>query len=216
MCTQVDAADAQVIAGPDEAGLEFQRSRVRLHRLLAAVPVCKRRPQAIPQKVVLEERGECRGWLGSPWCTAMLATRFCWREDARPCVRAKVLSPQRQRSAVLYRSGLTQGSSRSPELHHMGRPCCCIPPQGGRAQVTVRSSTESFICDEASQREIIICLCVQSNLFQQGSRHYQVKYARKDLAASLRPVWDAAQRTAADAETRSADLFMALEIIGKM
>lgn len=46
--TQVNAADAQVVAGPDEPGLEFQRSCVRLHRLLAAVPVCKGRPQTIP------------------------------------------------------------------------------------------------------------------------------------------------------------------------
>ena len=63
MCTQVDAADAQVVAGPDEPRLEFQRSRVRLHRLLAAVPVCKGRPQTIPQKVVLEEEARVGvGW----------------------------------------------------------------------------------------------------------------------------------------------------------
>lgn len=58
VCSQIDTADAQVVAGPDEPGLEFQRSRVSLHRLLAAVPVCEGRPQTIPQKVVLEE-----GWL---------------------------------------------------------------------------------------------------------------------------------------------------------
>lgn len=65
---------------------------------------------------------------------------------------------------------------------------------------------------------IIICFCVQSNLFQQGSRHYQVKYAGWDLGASLRPAGDAAQRTAsdqreADAETRSAGLYMEPEIV---
>lgn len=65
---------------------------------------------------------------------------------------------------------------------------------------------------------IIICFCVQSNLFQQGSRHYQVKYAGWDLGASLRPAGDAAQRTEsdqreADAETRSAALSTEPEIV---
>lgn len=50
---QVDAADAQVVSGPDEAGLQLQSSRVRLHRLLAAVAVRQRGAETVPQQVVL-------------------------------------------------------------------------------------------------------------------------------------------------------------------
>lgn len=182
MCAQVDAADAQVVAGPDEPGLELQGSCVRLHRLLAAVPVCEGRPQTIPQKVVLEEEASvgvgCDGHAGNVFmlerrrsCSCSCALKFLLLANDRGALLADLLL------YVLYQSRLTQAYLMSPEIHHIGRPCCCIPPRGGRAQVTVRSSTRSFIWDEASQRGIIICLCVQSNLFQQGSPHYQVKYA---------------------------------------
>ena len=55
MCPQVDAADAQVVAGADEAWLELQGLGVGLHCLLAAVPVSQRGPQAVPQQVVLQK-----------------------------------------------------------------------------------------------------------------------------------------------------------------
>lgn len=51
--SQIDAADAQVVSGPNEAGLQVQRSAVRLHRLLAAVAIRQRRSQTVPQQVVL-------------------------------------------------------------------------------------------------------------------------------------------------------------------
>lgn len=53
MRSQVDAADAQVVSGSDESRLQLQGSSVRLHRLLAAVAVCQRGAQAVPQQVVL-------------------------------------------------------------------------------------------------------------------------------------------------------------------
>lgn len=53
--SQVDAADAQVVAGPNEARLELQGSGVGFHCLLAAVPVSQCGTQAVPQQVVLEE-----------------------------------------------------------------------------------------------------------------------------------------------------------------
>lgn len=65
VCPQVNAADAQVVAGPDEARLQLEGSRVGLHRLLAAVAIRQRGAQPIPQKVVLEwvrgkvHRSEC-------------------------------------------------------------------------------------------------------------------------------------------------------------
>lgn len=125
VCTQVDAADAQVVAGPDEAGLEFQRSCVRLHRLLAAVPVCKGRPQTIPQKVVLE--GEAS--VGVGWARIRVRfrfrIRFRFRFRFRLRFRAIILERRASPScalgsvssalladlllSVLYRSHLTQG-----------------------------------------------------------------------------------------------------------
>ena len=51
--SQVDAADPQVVSGPDESGLQLQSSGVRFHRLLAAVPVRQRGAQTVPQQVVL-------------------------------------------------------------------------------------------------------------------------------------------------------------------
>lgn len=65
VCPQVNAADAQVVAGPDEARLQLEGSCVGLHRLLAAVAIRQRGTQSIPQKVVLEwvrgkvHRSEC-------------------------------------------------------------------------------------------------------------------------------------------------------------
>lgn len=53
MCAQVNTADAQVVAGPDEPRLQLESSRVRLHRLFAPVPVCQRGSQAVPQQIVL-------------------------------------------------------------------------------------------------------------------------------------------------------------------
>lgn len=54
VCSQVDAADSQVVSGPDEPGLQIQCSSVRLHRLLAAVPISQRCSQPVPQQVVLK------------------------------------------------------------------------------------------------------------------------------------------------------------------
>lgn len=65
VCPQINAADTQVVAGPDEARLQLEGSRVGLHRLLAAVAIRQRGAQSIPQKVVLEwvsgqvHRSEC-------------------------------------------------------------------------------------------------------------------------------------------------------------
>lgn len=53
MCPKVDAADAEVISGADEAWLELQSSGVGLHCLLAAVAISQRGPQPIPQQIVL-------------------------------------------------------------------------------------------------------------------------------------------------------------------
>lgn len=72
----------------------------------------------------------------------------------------------------------------------------------------------SFICDEALQRGIIISLCVQSSLFQQGSRHYQVKYARLDLAVTILPArgqWLISVRPIQ--RQKSVGLFIVLELI---
>lgn len=57
VCSQVDAADAEVVSGADEAGLQLQRSSVGLNSLLAAVSVSKSRPQSVPQQVVLRHSG---------------------------------------------------------------------------------------------------------------------------------------------------------------
>lgn len=51
---QVDAADAQVVSGADESGLQLQSSGVGFHRLLAAVAVGQRGAQTVPQQVVLK------------------------------------------------------------------------------------------------------------------------------------------------------------------
>lgn len=56
MSAQVNAADAQVVTGPDEARLQLQGSRVGLHRLLAAVAVGQRGAQPVPQQVILGRR----------------------------------------------------------------------------------------------------------------------------------------------------------------
>lgn len=53
MCSQVDAADAEVVSGADEAGLQFQSSGVGLDSLLATVSVGQSCPQPVPQQIVL-------------------------------------------------------------------------------------------------------------------------------------------------------------------
>lgn len=47
--TQVDAADPQVVSGPDEAWLDLQCSRVGLHSFLTAVTICQGGPKPVPQ-----------------------------------------------------------------------------------------------------------------------------------------------------------------------
>ncbi len=54
VCPQVNTADAQVVAGPDEPRLQLKGSRVSLHRLLTPVPVRQRGPKAVPQQVILD------------------------------------------------------------------------------------------------------------------------------------------------------------------
>lgn len=53
MSAQVNAADTQVVTGPDEAWLQLQGSRVGLHRLLAAVAIGQSGAQPVPQEVIL-------------------------------------------------------------------------------------------------------------------------------------------------------------------
>lgn len=53
MSPKVDAADAQVVSGPDESGLQLQGPGIRLNGLLTAVSIRQRRSQAVPQQVVL-------------------------------------------------------------------------------------------------------------------------------------------------------------------
>lgn len=55
VCSQVDAADTEVVSGSDEAGLQLQSSGVGLNSLLAAVPVSQSRPQPVPQQIVLRD-----------------------------------------------------------------------------------------------------------------------------------------------------------------
>ena len=54
---QVDAGDAQVVAGADVSGRESEGVSVRLHRLLTPPPVSQRRPQLVPQQRLLTPRG---------------------------------------------------------------------------------------------------------------------------------------------------------------
>lgn len=54
--TQVDAADPQVVSGPDEAWLDLQGSRVGLHSLLTAVSIRQRCPKTVPQGVILKTK----------------------------------------------------------------------------------------------------------------------------------------------------------------
>lgn len=60
VCSQVDAADAEVISGADEAGLQLQSSGVGLNSLLAAVTVSQSRPQPVPQQIVLIDTASLR------------------------------------------------------------------------------------------------------------------------------------------------------------
>ncbi len=53
MSAHVNAADAEVVTWADEAGLQLQGSGIGLHSLLAAISISQRRPQPIPQQVVL-------------------------------------------------------------------------------------------------------------------------------------------------------------------
>lgn len=53
--SQVDTADAQVVATTNKTGLQFQGSPVGCHRLLWAAAVSKRGAQLVPQQVVLQE-----------------------------------------------------------------------------------------------------------------------------------------------------------------
>lgn len=55
VCSQVDAADPEVVSGADEAGLQLQSSGVSLDCLLAAISVGQSRSQAIPQQIVLRD-----------------------------------------------------------------------------------------------------------------------------------------------------------------
>jgi hypothetical protein len=45
---QVDAADPQVVSGPDEAWLDLQCSCVGLYSFLTAVSICQGRPKTVP------------------------------------------------------------------------------------------------------------------------------------------------------------------------
>lgn len=49
----INEADAKVVTWADESGLELQGFVVGLHSLLAAISISQRRPQPIPQQVVL-------------------------------------------------------------------------------------------------------------------------------------------------------------------
>lgn len=62
MSPQVDAADAEVIARPDIAGLELQGSAVRSHCFLTLVPVGQGGPKLVPEQIVL---GKGRRGLGA-------------------------------------------------------------------------------------------------------------------------------------------------------
>lgn len=55
VCSQVDAADAEVVSGADEARLELQSSCVGLNSFLAAVSVSQSRTQSVPQQIVLRD-----------------------------------------------------------------------------------------------------------------------------------------------------------------
>lgn len=55
VCSQVDAADAEVVSGADEAGLQLQSSGVGLNSLLAAVSVSQSCPQTVPEQIVLRD-----------------------------------------------------------------------------------------------------------------------------------------------------------------
>lgn len=52
---QVDAADAQVVAGADVSRLELQCPAICGHGLFTAIPVGQGGTQLVPQKVVLQE-----------------------------------------------------------------------------------------------------------------------------------------------------------------
>lgn len=55
VCPQVDAADAEVVSGADETGLQIQSSGVGFNSLLAAVSISQSRPQSVPQQIVLRD-----------------------------------------------------------------------------------------------------------------------------------------------------------------
>lgn len=57
VCSEVDAADSQVVAAADKTRLQFQSSPVGGYRLLWATSVSECGAQLIPQQVVLAETG---------------------------------------------------------------------------------------------------------------------------------------------------------------
>lgn len=61
---QVDAADAEVEAGPYEAWRELERLPVSVHRLLGPASVGKRGTQSVPQQAVLRGFSGRKGPLG--------------------------------------------------------------------------------------------------------------------------------------------------------